>query len=214
MVREWAGFNAAFWNNERLREIPDLPGYTTGFDRLQERFDEAWPSYVEEFSDELPEGIAQIGNRIRGEGGKRIRSRLAASPNTLCHGDFRLDNMFFLDGESRIAVIDWAGLRAGPGVWDVSHFISQGLEPEVRASCEGELIETYHSALEDHGVRGYSFDQLKTDYRLSMLTHLQKLARGFASFDIVNERHLQLTKVARRRVTLTVVDNYGEDLFD
>ena len=88
------------------------------------------------------------------------------------------------------------------------------LEPEVRASCEDELLRVYHRALREHGVSGYSLDQVRYDYRLSMLTHLQKLVRGFASFDIVNDRHQRLTKIARRRVSSAVVDNFGDDLFN
>ena len=211
VVRDWAHFNAAFWDNERLRQIPNLPGYTAGFDNLQTRFDNAWQGYVENFRDELPVEILQIGNRLQGDGGKSVRFRLGQSPNTLCHGDFRLDNLFFLDAESRIAVIDWSGYRSGPGVWDVSHFISQGLDPEIRTSCEHELLRIYHKTLVENGVQGYSLDQVRYDYRLSMLTHLQKLIRG-ASFDIVNDRHQRLTQVIRRRVSSAVIDNYGDDL--
>ena len=45
-----------------------------------------------------------------------------------------------------------------------------------------------------------------------MLIHLQKLIRGFASFDIVNDRHQRVTQVIRRRVSSAIVDHYGEDL--
>jgi hypothetical protein len=214
IIREWAAFHAAFWNNDRLQNIPDLPGYTTGTQSLQQRFDTAWPTYLETFSAELPEEITSIGDRLLSDSGKEIRTRLLKSPSTLCHGDFRSDNLFFIDKERRIAVIDWTGLRSGPGVWDISHFVSQGLEPQIRQSCESELLQLYHASLAEHGVCGYSLEQAIYDYRLSMLTHLQKLVRGFASFDIVNDRHSMLLQTVRRRVISAVISNYGDDLFD
>ena len=212
VARDCARFHAAFWTNARLDRVPDLPTFTAGFDNLQKRNEAAWIDYVDQFGEEMPEEVVAIGNSLLGEGGVKVRHRLAASPGTLCHGDFRLDNVFFLEPPA-IAVIDWAGIRRGPGVWDLSNLVAQGLEPEVRRACEEAVVQTYHDTLVENGVSGYSLEQLQLDYRLSLLSHLHKLARGFASFEIANERHLQLTNAVRRRVASAVADNCGDDLF-
>ena len=68
------------------------------------------------------------------------------------------------------------------------------------------------NTLTESGVSDYSLAQARFDYPLSLLSLLQKLARGFASFDVVNDRHLQLTRAVRRRVTSAVADSYGDDL--
>lgn len=159
----------------------------------------------------MPRKVREIGAGLLGESAISVRSRLDTSPKTLCHGDFRLDNIFFLDsadrGTSEIAVIDWSGLRSGPGLWDISHMVCQGLEPDLRRSCEADFLSAYCQTLAENGVSDYSTDQAWGDYRLSMLTHLQKLARGFASFDLVNDRHRKLREVLNRRVISAVADH-------
>jgi hypothetical protein len=85
--------------------------------------------------------------------------------------------------------------------------VCQGLEPDLRRSCEADFLSAYCQTLAENGVSDYSTDQAWGDYRLSMLTHLQKLARGFASFDLVNDRHRKLREVLNRRVISAVADH-------
>ena len=92
----------------------------------------------------------------------------AEAPSTLVHGDFRLDNLFFDDGDEPV-VIDWQGVCCGPGVYDVAYFLSGTLAPETPEHAVLELVRVYHEALEARGVKGYDLAACVRDYRRSML---------------------------------------------
>lgn len=205
-ARDWACFNATFWENNRLREVPDLPGYTAGIENLQERFNVAWSAYLDQFSDQIPDKIRQIGQALMGSGATYVRGQLDRSPKTLCHGDLHLDNLFFTDEPPGIAVIDWNGLRAGPGMWDLSHLMCQGLEAEIRRGCENDIFSAYCETLAAHGVKGYGVAEAWRDYRLSLLTHIQKLARG-QTMQTTADRHHRLRDAIRRRTFSAVEDH-------
>lgn len=205
VARNLARFNAGWWESDRLDTIYWLPGYTWGIDTLQERFDQVWPVYLEKYADTIPSHVREIGDRMTEGGARAVREVIDGAPQTLCHGDFRLDNLFFVD-DGTTAVIDWNGLRSGPGIWDLSHFVYQGLDPDVRRSCEDDVLNAYCDTLADLGI-DYPKDRAWHDYRLTLLTHLQKLARGFASFELVNERHRRLRDTVSRRAISTIADH-------
>lgn len=215
IAAELAQFNAAFWESDRLEAIEGLPHFIAGMESLQDRFDVAWPVYVEANRDHLPELILEIGEGLTGGGAIAVRNQLGESPTTLCHGDFRLDNLFFIDSQepeaAHIAVVDWAGLRRGPGVWDLSHVACFGLDPEIRRASETTFLSTYGQTLSASGITDYTTEAAATDYRLSLLTHLQKLVRSFG-FEVVNERHIRLREIQRTRVISALMDHCTPDM--
>ena len=88
-------------------------------------------------------------------------------PETLCHGDYRPDNLFFgtpVSGRP-LVVCDWQSASRGPGVVDAAYFIAGSLSPDDRRAHEDELLRRYHNLLLEGGVKGYSLAQLKEDYR-------------------------------------------------
>lgn len=93
---------------------------------------------------------------------------LQNGPFTVTHQDFRLDNMLFQaqGGRIPVAVLDWQTVLAGPGTTDVAYFIGAGLLADARRRHEEALVRRYHAALEERGVRGYTWDRCWADYRL------------------------------------------------
>jgi aminoglycoside/choline kinase family phosphotransferase len=86
------------------------------------------------------------------------------------HGDYRLDNLLFPDGDpARVAAVDWQTTALGPPARDLAYFLSTCLEVSDRRRHERRLVAAYHRALGDHDVTGYSLDQCIADYRLGML---------------------------------------------
>ena len=56
-------------------------------------------------------------------------------------------------------------MQLGVGPSDVAYFLGNAVEPEVRRSCERDLVAGYHRRLvDDYGVDDYSFDQCWDDY--------------------------------------------------
>ena len=85
------------------------------------------------------------------------------------HGDYRLDNLMFGDGQDPVATVDWQTITLGLPGRDLAYFLSTGLEPELRRQHERELVEEYHRALVSHGVQGHSLEECWDDYRFGML---------------------------------------------
>jgi aminoglycoside phosphotransferase (APT) family kinase protein len=88
---------------------------------------------------------------------------------SVLHGDFRLDNLLFDPAHTRISVVDWQTLAVGLPARDLAYFTASGLEPELRAEIEKDLVAAYHGGLVDHGVGDYDLDTCWRDYRLGML---------------------------------------------
>lgn len=72
-------------------------------------------------------------------------------PLTLLHGDSHLGNTYRLP-DGRAGLLDWQVVWHGPGLREVSYFLTGGLEPEVRRPHERELIDLYLDGLRTHGV--------------------------------------------------------------
>ena len=88
------------------------------------------------------------------------------SPNTVTHGDYRLDNLMFATsaGGAPIAAVDWQTPGHGLGITDVSYFLGAGVLPDVRRAIERELVDQYGQALAGYGV-SVDADDLWTQYR-------------------------------------------------
>ena len=62
---------------------------------------------------------------------------------TICHGDFRVDNLMFDDRAGRrrpVAVLDWQISYRGPAISDVAYFLCQSLTVEERRAHETALV--------------------------------------------------------------------------
>src|SRR6202046_647251 len=74
-----------------------------------------------------------------------------SGPLTLLHGASHLGSTFaWADGQS--GLLDWQVVWRGPGLREVSYWMSSGLEPEMRRSAERDLIERYLEGLRAGGV--------------------------------------------------------------
>ena len=76
-------------------------------------------------------------------------------PDTVTHGDYRLDNLMFgsAAGGYPVATVDWQTPGHGSASGDVSYFLGAGPLPEVRREIERGLVDEYCLALADYGVQ-------------------------------------------------------------
>jgi hypothetical protein len=72
-------------------------------------------------------------------------------------------------GNADVRLIDWDGWRVDVATDDLAYMIALYWSPERRRRLERQSLERYHATLVTHGVRGYTFDALWQDYRLSVL---------------------------------------------
>lgn len=88
-----------------------------------------------------------------------------AVPQTLIHGDFRLSNLYFAEGEETATVIDWGDYSYGPAAFDLAVFLTSSLAAADRRAWQAEAIEEYCHALEKAGVT-YNPADCRKDYGL------------------------------------------------
>jgi hypothetical protein len=135
---------------------------------------------------------------------------------TLCHGDLRLDNVFWgsPDGSSPVTLIDWQIALKGPGPYDIAYFMSQSVEPEVRKANEEALLGEYHATLVANGVKDYSWEKCWDDYRASIMFCLSYPVVGSVSVDLGNERGVELANKMRRRCLSAITDLKAYEVLD
>lgn len=106
---------------------------------------------------------------------------IARPPRTLTHGDFRLDNLFFGDGDPiEVAAIDWQFACRTRGAYDLAYFLGLDLEPADRAAVETPCIEAYLEALRASGIE-YDRAEFERDYDIALLASLAVFTIGAAS---------------------------------
>jgi phosphotransferase family enzyme len=74
-----------------------------------------------------------------------------AGPLTLLHGDSHLGNTYSMP-DGRSGLLDWQVVWQGPGLREVTYWMTSGLEPDVRRQYERELLERYLEGLRAGGV--------------------------------------------------------------
>ncbi len=187
-VDELAKLHASFW--QQVDELDWVPGIASSYhaDNMLNLAVSGWDTMVETFSEFVPEHIRSRRDAFLAAIPALQRQRMAA-PITLCHGDYRMENLLYgVTAEHHpVAVIDWQGPLRGRGMFDVALFLGQSTKIEVRQQHERELLVRYRDGLIAGGVDAGSFDALWDDYRRCMLYDWVYAAVVAGTLDTTNE---------------------------
>lgn len=194
VVKRLARLHARFYGRPELDElswIPTLVGPMTA--AIVPMFDASWSAFVDHYGPSTPARVLSWIERFAPLVPAYIES-YADMPITICHGDFRLDNMFF-GADGSFALIDWQMAMRVPGSSDLVYFLVTNLRPEVRQQHQWALIDLYLDTLRAEGVSPelLSRDTVLRGYRegallfgvmfVSTMTMERANARGEAFFD-------------------------------
>ena len=163
-IRQMAGLHGPCWEAPDLAASPWVNRVTPDSDAFTASIvTGVFPGFLERYGDRLePDHVALLESFLPRLGEWMARPR---GPQTVVHADFRLDNMLFTPGDPSPVVVDYQTIGWGSGAYDLAYFVGGSLEPEVRAADVDVLVAGYHEALGDHGVTGYTLDELRADYR-------------------------------------------------
>jgi len=164
-VLEAAKLHGPRWGDPELLRVPWLASKAGGDGALAGAFAMLWPGFVDRYRATLIDESLTVGSSMAAAGAGWTPAD--PGPLTVCHADYRLDNMLFAPpGHPRpIAVVDWQTVRLGVGTSDVAYFLGAAMPPERRRECEKHLVTRYHEALTGYGIADYGFDQCWEDYR-------------------------------------------------
>lgn len=199
VVDRLARFHARFYGKPELDDldwIPSLVGPTTAM--IVPMFEDSWDDFVAHYGGRVPGRVLGWMEGFAPQVPAFLESYVDL-PTTVTHGDFRLDNMFFGEGDE-FALIDWQMSMRVPGSSDLVYFLVTNLTPELRKHHEWHLIDRYLDALRAEGVgddllpretvvRGYREGALLFGLMfVSTMTMERANPRGEAFFDALVER--------------------------
>ena len=184
VVEHLARAHAGWWESDLLRSYDWLPSTERQVELHTPLVQGAWDLFAERVVPEVCPDFLPVGERLARDYAE-LYPRGAASAATLVHGDFRSENLLFGDPDSReaLVVLDWQLIGYGSGARDLAYFVGQSLDVPTRRAIETELLEIYYRGLIRGGVSSYSFDQLRDDYRLGLLTGMMIPINGVRALD-------------------------------
>jgi hypothetical protein len=197
-VEVLAHFHATFWRSPLLQRPwivrqGDSPLITHGIYRR------AWPTFEARFADRMDPATRRVLDVVTERGPDLLR-RIGERTLTLVHGDFRMDNLVFFDGETPAAgMIDFQGVSAGHPLTDLAYFIRPNVDPEVADRAEDDLLRRYHSTLVECGVSDYPFETLESEYELAQLWVLHYGVILIGTLDLSHERGMRIVDRAIER---------------
>jgi hypothetical protein len=195
---ELVNLHAPRWGDPTLADIEWLFGDRgAGRDMLIQLLPTLWGGCVDRYVDRLDDHVRAAGEVLF----SRLPSLFADhGPQTVVHGDYRLDNVLFHPEDGSVAVLDWQTCTVGSGPADAAYFVGAGLLVDVRRAHESELFDHYLRALGAAGVdasrsecwelyRRGTWGGLLMAVAASML--VERTERGDAMFMAMASRHAQ-----------------------
>jgi thiamine kinase-like enzyme len=161
-----------------------------------------WPS-VEQYAGHLiPESVREIGEIWAPKVPWMLENLM--TPTTMCHGDYRADNIMF-DGDKPV-VIDFQLIGTGSGIYDVGYLISQSIATDVRRGHDRELVDVYLNRLESHGI-DINREEAWRQYLICICFCVTYGVTTFGGFAEQNERGQKLLQDMLLRSLHCVADN-------
>ena len=165
-----------------------------------------WQRSVELFADVIaPDVLPHIERYV--EGLLALHALMGRQPQTVVHGDVRLDNVMFGGAADQhpVMMVDWQALMVSNALHDLSYLVTQSLDVELRRAHEDELIEYYRDALRRHGV-DLDPDQCRAAYDVGVLFLFSYplIIGGFCDMD--DPRGVELARAVLSRSSAAVSD--------
>ena len=207
-ISQIATLHGEWWESPKLKDIEWVPKGESDLNKGgMALYPYAWPLYLQKFGVGLADDVRSLGERLLPVIADMLDT-FGDRPRTLCHGDYRLDNLFFANGSGQapVTVVDWQIAIQSIGTYDVGYFISQSVSPALRREVELDLLRAYHDRLVDMGVRHYSFGDCLNDYRWTLMFCLCYPVMGGGLGDVANERGTALALAMTDRCMAAIRD--------
>ena len=163
-----------------------------------ESYRQAWPVFRDRLGFDLPEGAIELAERVGSTWEVTAQSMFTETPITVCHGDYRADNMMFDDGATggdHVGVLDWQVSYRGPGVGDLAYLITQSMTAEDRRRHDRDIVEQWYDELcSTLGATPEDFTMADAwdGYRRGTASMTALPVIGGAQADLANERGVEL----------------------
>lgn len=173
-VRELSKIHAQWWQDPRLEDEfhPVIPYGRSWADR-RSLAREKLPEFIDFLGDRLSPAHKEIYESLLASPEQRWEKEKEAAQQTLLHGDMHFWNVFYpLDPGGDLYLFDWNMWDCGCPADDLAYMMAVHWYPKRRQWLEGQLLEVYHLQLAKDGVTNYTWNDLKRDYRDSVVRSL------------------------------------------
>jgi|GEM_PF-661771 len=185
VIETLAHLHAYWWEHPLVETETFDVGY---WSRNAERFEQylqrrttSWKSFLKQEGDWFPGDLRdlydQVLGRLQHHWQHYLEPRFRARRNlTLTHGDAYFAN-FLCPQEptpSATYLLDWQSPSFDIGGYDLANLCATFWTAEQRHEAQREetILHRYHTVIQAHGVKGYSWDDLVTDYKTGLIVWL------------------------------------------
>ncbi len=209
VIDAMAQFHGENWNRTNEARFSWVTSHANDMQigGMEAGFAQGWPRFAADLAAVIPPKVLRWGHRV-GPNTRAILQALCGGKQTICHADFRLENMFFAAAPRQppFAIVDWQSITKSSGAQDVSYFLTQSVQLDVRRRHERELLARYLEGLRAGGVRDYSADELLLDYRRATLYLLDYAVVIASTLDLANERGGAIARALSQRACTALDD--------
>ena len=209
VIDAMATFHAQNWNRTNEARFSWVTSHANDMQigGMEAGFAQGWPRFASDLAAVIPPKVLRWGHRV-GPSTRAILQALCAGPQTICHADFRLENMFFAAaaGQPPFAIVDWQSITKSSGAQDLAYFLTQSVQLDVRRAHERDLLARYLEGLGAGGVRDYGTDDLLLDYRRAALYLLDYAVVIASTLDLANERGGAIARALSQRACTALDD--------
>jgi hypothetical protein len=211
-----AALHAFWWGRPELKALETIvqPFGVAPYSNYNARHAGGWAKIHPFLKERISPAMMRVGERMCERLDDIVGESLAGS-RTLCHGDYRAENLMFETGKNGAAglvVLDWQFMTQSAGPFDLGGLMSGSVEIELRREHEMSLLRGYHDRLMAGGVEGYDFGQCLHDYRRALLMGFTGCVQGGAPRNLTDPRSDALITGIARRCEAAVRDHGLEDL--
>lgn len=170
-ARQIAKIHARFWNRREPAGFDWMPVLD---DQSLRSYADGWQQFEEVYGVRVGHEAVALGRRL-GRALDWLRAECARRPLTVCHNDFRADNLFFApagSGAPDVVIFDWQLCTWSLGALDVARLLG-GSEPAVERKHHAfAAFNAWYEVLRAEGVTDYPNDEAFRDLRLGALMNL------------------------------------------
>lgn len=153
MVRALGQLHASFWESPRL--TADLSWIAPeskrpGFKLLLWQFRSMRKKLLASPDHDLNPAVRRMATFVN-EHDSALHARWEQGPQTVLHGDAHAGNTYGLP-DGRGGLLDWQVVHRGPGIREISYFLTHSVPTELRRNHEEALLRLYLDTLAEYGV--------------------------------------------------------------
>jgi thiamine kinase-like enzyme len=174
IVRSLADIHAASWERPPWNLIGFAQPDQTEVDRRIQDVRERIARFTDFLGDRLSEKQRAVYHDVLAALPKLYKRLIIPTAYTVIHDDIHIGNVLYHRDptEETIRIIDWQTWFIDLAPRDLAHMMAIFWFPEQRRNLEKLLLRQYHERLRENGITNYSWEQLGSDYKLSVVRKL------------------------------------------